>query len=614
MNHLTFLILLENIILGFNCIIAIVLYRVNRTPIFKLMLIFWIATTAQFLTFGIVQELTDNLIIEALIGNGIVLLWINHIILKILHQIVNLPFKSKNYTRATIGGILVAFIAALTGYNFTIVASINVYSICLPTIYYIWQIFRQKKHKSYLINTFCLIYIIALIHLMDYPFLRLVEWFAPYGFTIHIAILVGLAVLLPSLLIKENLMKYNAELLMGKEKLKKAQNYIVNIIDSMPSILIGVDIEGKVTQWNKEAQHATGIISEKAVGQPLDKVIPRLSSEMEQVQKAIRNRVKQTDSKRIYQKSSEIHYEDVTVYPLINNGDEGAVIRIDDVTDKVRMEKMMIQSEKMLSIGGLAAGMVHEINNPLAGMTQTALVISNRLTNINMPANKRIADELGIKIEDIKAFMEKRGILDMITIINESGTRVAKIVTNMLNFARKSETSYSSHNMPKLLDKILELAATDYDLKKQYDFKVIKILKEYESDLPIVQCVGTEIQQVLLNILRNGAQAIQEVVAKNKDYSPQFILRLSHDKKTNMMRIEIEDNGPGMDTATRMRVFEPFFTTKPAGVGTGLGLSVSYFIITENHGGTMDVVSQPEKGTNFIICLPLDKKKIQKDN
>jgi len=617
MEDLTFLIFLETIIFGFNCLISMALYRANQTPIFKLMLIFWIATTIQFITFGIIQKITANLVIEALIGNGIILLWINYTIVEILHQITDIHFKSRAYLKFTMGGLLLALIAAFTGYGFRVVAIISIYSICLSTAYYIWKIFNWKKNQSYLINLFCIVYIIGLIHLMDYPFLRLVPWFVPYGFTIHTAIHVGLAVLLPSLLIKENLMKHNAELLVREKKLQKseamlqkARNYIVNIIDSMPSILIGVDSNEKVTQWNKEAQLATGVSSEKALGRSLDSVIPRLSSEIEPVHRAISDRIEQAYLKKSYQKNGETCYEDITIYPLVANGVEGAVIRIDDVTDKVRMDEMMIQSEKMLSIGGLAAGMAHEINNPLAGMMQTASVLTNRLTNAQMPANRRVAEEIDIDMGDIKTFMEKRGILNMLATMNESGRRVADIVSNMLNFARKSDVCISSHNMPELFDKTLELAATDYDLKKQFDFKTIKILKEYEDNLPMVPCGGAEIQQVLLNILRNGAQAMQEeTMEKSNLPSPKFILRISRESKTDMLCIEIEDNGPGMDKITRDRIFEPFFTTKPMGIGTGLGLSVSYFIITENHEGTMDVVSQPGDGANFIIRLPLDSKR-----
>ena len=94
---------------------------------------------------------------------------------------------------------------------------------------------------------------------------------------------------------------------------------------------------------------------------------------------------------------------------------------------------------------------------------------------------------------------------------------------------------------------------------------------------------------------------------KETSYVPRFILRLVREIKADLLRIEIEDNGPGMDDATRTRIFEPFFTTKPIGVGTGLGLYISYFIITRNHGGTLEVESEPGKGSKFIIRIPLER-------
>ena len=321
---------------------------------------------------------------------------------------------------------------------------------------------------------------------------------------------------------------------------------------------------------------------------------------MEKIALSIKTRQIKSDIKKANHTDDGIYYEDIIIYPLIADGVEGAVIRIDDVTDIVRMEEMVIQSEKMLSVGGLAAGMAHEINNPLAGIMQTACVISNRLgEKIDMPANLKAAEEAGITMEGLKKFMEVRDIPRMLLTINESGRRVAGIVENMLNFSRKSEGLVSLHSLEELLDKTLELASTDYDLKKQYDFKMIEIIKEYEKNLPSVPCEGPKIQQVLLNILRNGAQAMQEAGIKN----PRFIFRTSFDNKGKKVLIEIEDNGPGMDEAVRRRVFEPFFTTKPVSVGTGLGLSVSYFIITENHGGELLVESRPGEGSKFIISL-----------
>ncbi|MCP4629670.1 MAG: GHKL domain-containing protein, partial [bacterium] len=122
-------------------------------------------------------------------------------------------------------------------------------------------------------------------------------------------------------------------------------------------------------------------------------------------------------------------------------------------------------------------------------------------------------------------------------------------------------------------------------------------------NLPRIPCTETEIEQVLLNLLTNAAWAM----ANEKSSDPPRITLLI-DVEKEMARIEVEDNGPGMDEETRKRIFEPFFTTKPVGEGTGLGLSVSYMIITNNHKGVMEVESEPGKGAKFVIRLPLDRK------
>ena len=283
-----------------------------------------------------------------------------------------------------------------------------------------------------------------------------------------------------------------------------------------------------------------------------------------------------------------------------------------DITEKKRMEEMMVQSEKMLSVGGLAAGMAHEINNPLAGMIQSASVMSNRLTGHDQPANRKAAEAAGTTMAAITAFMKTRGILDMLDNIHRSGLRAAEIVANMLSFARKGDAVFSSQDLAALLDQTIDLAGSDYDLKKKYDFRQIAIVREY-GDVPPVPCEAAKIQQVILNLFRNGAEAMQDKVVavahgtcQETDYQPRFTLRLVHEKEARKVRIEVTDNGPGMDEPTRKRVFEPFFTTKPTDIGTGLGLSVSYFIVTKNHAGEMLVEATPGIGSTFIIRLPVD--------
>ena len=284
-----------------------------------------------------------------------------------------------------------------------------------------------------------------------------------------------------------------------------------------------------------------------------------------------------------------------------------------DVTEGLEMQKLLIQSEKMLSVGGLAAGMAHELNNPLGGIVQSVQVIHNRFTQ-DLPANRKAAESLGLSMEAIQAYMEKRDILKLLASIKAAGARAAHIIENMLSFSQKPGGHFTVHSLNDLLDTTVELAGSDYNLKKQYDFRNIEIVREYDPTLPGVPCEGNTIQQVFLNILRNGAEAMAEARADRIKHlgkplasapgSPgnRFILRTR--QENDMACVEITDNGPGMDEETKQRIFDPFFTTKPVGTGTGLGLSVSYFIVRENHGGKVTVKSEPGKGTTFVIRLP----------
>ncbi len=383
------------------------------------------------------------------------------------------------------------------------------------------------------------------------------------------------------------------------DELKILRNYLHNIINSMPSILIGVNKNGTVTQWNYQAELETGIKASDAKDKNLADVFPRFSGYMSRIQESIRlNRIK-TLLKQPYSNGKETRYEDIIIYPLITNGVDDVVIRLDDITAQVRLEEMVAQSDKMLSIGGVAAGMAHEINNPLAGMMQNAQVVYKRLS-LDIPANENAALELGLSMKDIRAYMEKRDIYHTLDRINEAGGRAATIIKNMLGFARKSAPALEPHDLSLVLKETLELARTDNNLKKQIDFKDITIIEDYDTAIAHVAFDKSKIQQVLLNILKNGAEAMAEI--KKESYTPQFILRSY--RKNNFACIAIEDNGPGISDETRKRIFEPFFTTKSKHGGTGLGLSISYFIIVNDHKGKMDVESIPGKSTTFIIELP----------
>ena len=402
-----------------------------------------------------------------------------------------------------------------------------------------------------------------------------------------------------------------ARLSRAQDKLKESAENLRTTLNSIGDAVIATDTEGIIIRMNPVAENLTGWELDDAKGNSLATVF-RISNAntgkpaVNPVDKVIEKGeiIGLANHTLLTSKDGTSYHISDSAAPIrsIDGTITGVVLVFRDVTEKNQLEEMMIQSEKMLSVGGLAAGMAHEINNPLAGMMQSAEVISMRLgKNKNLQANIKAAVNAGTTMEVIDTFMNARNIPRMIDAITESGKRVSTIIDNMLSFARKSNDQKSSHNISWLLDKTIELAASDYNMKKHYDFKQIIIRKEYSDNLPLIPCEGAKIQQVLLNILRNGAQAMNKSGIKQ----PQFIIRTLLEETKKIITMEIEDNGPGMDEDTRKRVFEPFFTTKSAGEGTGLGLSVAYFIITENHDGEMTVESKQGQGTKFIISLPM---------
>ena len=177
--------------------------------------------------------------------------------------------------------------------------------------------------------------------------------------------------------------------------------------------------------------------------------------------------------------------------------------------------------------------------------------------------------------------------------------RVAEIVENMLRFNHGGQTAHAPDDLSRVLDDAVELALHDYELTKRFGFREIEIVREYDASLGPVPCTASEIQQVILNLLTNAAHAM----APPRTGPRRIVLRTR--RTARMAEIEVEDTGPGMDRQTQQRIFEPFYTTKDVGEGTGLGLFVSYFIITNNHGGTIEVRSVPGRGTTFVLRLPL---------
>lgn len=385
--------------------------------------------------------------------------------------------------------------------------------------------------------------------------------------------------------------------------LRETQDYLHSMINSMPSVLIGVTHRGYVTHWNASAEFNTGISADEALDKHLNEVYPSLPISIATIKKTIESGVPLVSENMQQGQGSEARYTDLTIYPLIAAQGIGAVIRIDDVTMRVKMEHMMIQNEKMLSLGELAAGIAHEINNPIGAILHSVQNIYRR-TSPELPSNHQVTQELGIDIQQIHAYLRARNIYSFLDDIKEAGERAAKIVTNMLEFSHISNRNPGPVDLKSVIDHSVELSISTGE-PKELKVKPVKIVKEISGNLPAVMGSAPEIQQVILNLLRNARQALASDVQNNAEsqFKPTITLRAYSDSDNAI--IEVEDNGPGMKDSVKSHIFEPFYTTKDVGKGTGLGLSVSYFIITEHHKGKIEVDSTLGKGTRFTIRLPL---------
>ena len=385
-----------------------------------------------------------------------------------------------------------------------------------------------------------------------------------------------------------------------EKKLTGFQNYLNSIIDSMPSALIALDEQLYVTQWNQEASALSGTRLDEALNQPIYLAFQPLKPYLPQIKATVEQHTVERIERVTWIKDDEPKHYALTFYPLMGGAGRGVVIRIDDITQRLSLEEMMVQSEKMLSVGGLAAGMAHEINNPLGAILHNVQNIRRRLSS-DLPKNLEFAEQAGIELEKINRYLEGREVPQLLDGIQQAGARAAKIVTHMLSFSRRSNRQMAPCDLPALIDQAVEIAGNDFDLAIGFDFKGQAIIRQFDPQLGPVPGTANELEQVLLNLLKNAAQAIH---LREDDSEPgRIILRTRLNPP--WAEIQVEDNGIGMSENVRKRTFEPFFTTKEIGQGTGLGLSVSYFIITNNHKGQMEVHSTLGQGTCFTLRLPL---------
>ncbi len=388
-------------------------------------------------------------------------------------------------------------------------------------------------------------------------------------------------------------------------QLQDTKRHLQTMINSVPDILVGVDADGKVTYWNIAAFERTGLSFDKALGTHIITALPHLPLSEDQLEEIIKHQQPFINRQLQQIENEEPRFYDLRIYPLISGQvlsgqTSGAVIQLKDVTKRVQLENMMIQNEKMSSLGELAAGIAHEINNPLGVILHNAQNIIRR-TSPELDSNIEVAKKLNLSFTQFTNYLNEREIPQFLENIKAAGERAGKIVSNMLEFSHSNHSEKNWVYIPTLIEQSIEFNR-NAGFAEQAKMADVKVITNFSPDFPSVFASAAELQQVFLNLLRNAYQALTSDDYKHPD---ELRVEISGYTKKSDIVIEISDNGPGMKDNVKDHIFEPFFTTKEVGKGTGLGLSVSYFIITEHHKGKISVSSHYGKGATFKIRLPM---------
>ncbi|MGK7904430.1 MAG: response regulator [Hormoscilla sp.] len=277
-------------------------------------------------------------------------------------------------------------------------------------------------------------------------------------------------------------------------------------------------------------------------------------------------------------------------------------------------QAQLVQSEKMSSLGQMIAGIAHEINNPIAFISGNLSYISGYVKELLelIGLYQKYYHNPEVEIEEFAAELDfnfiKNDIPESLKSMQTGADRIRDIVLSLRNFARLDESEMKWVNIHEGIDNtllILQYRLADSDRADRSP--QIQVIKEY-GDLPQVECYASQLNQVFFNILNNAIDALAKTKQHHVGQPPKItiVTRMLGDRD---LEIKIADNGPGMTEAVKARIFDPFFTTKPVGQGKGLGLSTSYQIIVEIHGGKLHCNSQLGVGTELLVTIPIVQSK-----
>lgn len=360
----------------------------------------------------------------------------------------------------------------------------------------------------------------------------------------------------------------NADLEAGRWELLSSRNTLRALFDHLPVALYIVDQEYRLGAVNKSRAKRAGSNSPKSlVGQLCYQALFKrdLPCQDCRVKETLQAGVSTDRSERRHTGEEDITEWEISTYPILDENERvvQTILFEQDVTDRRRLESILTQSEKLAAIGQLAAGVAHEINNPL-----TAIIANAQILHRELPAGSDLQESVDL--------------------IARAGARAAQVVRNLLDFARKEEYHLGLTDLNETLERALELV--------QHELLSRGVRMEFspDPDLPPILASQDHLQSVWLNLLLNAIDSLDKTPGE---------IKIATRRIGREIHISVRDNGKGIPPDRLTRIFEPFYTTKAAGRGTGLGLSVSHRIVKQ-HGGRISVESHPGTGSSFTVILP----------
>ena len=355
----------------------------------------------------------------------------------------------------------------------------------------------------------------------------------------------------------------------AEEDIRRAAEEWRTTFDSITDSVFICDKDFTLIRVNKAFADAVKMKPEELIGKPCYEIVHETNEPLPNCPHKVTIETKKSATAEFFEPHLGIHLE-MTTSPIFNENGEvvSSVHLMRDITERTRMEEQLIVTDRLASIGELASGIAHELNNPLTSV----IGFSELLLDRDLPDDVK---------EDIK-------------VVNREAQRTAGVVRNLLAFARKHEAEKKPVDIHNIIQKVLQLRA--------YEQKVsnIEVNTQFAADLPEITADGFQLQQVFINIIINAEHFMTEAHGRGT-------FTITTERVGDIIRASFADDGPGIAKENLGHLFDPFFTTKEVGKGTGLGLSISHGIVTE-HGGRIYAESELGKGATFIVELPISKQ------